>query len=84
MDWWQGYWLSFPRSVLTLKYTSQLGSEARATTDITHMDITIRIVIPTTDRIVTMAITGLTIGMAGTAIITATIVTTTIIGTKVT
>jgi hypothetical protein len=48
------------------------------------MDITIRIVIPTTDRIVTMAITGLTIGMAGTAIITATIVTTTIIGTKVT
>jgi len=48
------------------------------------MDTTIRIAIPTTDRIATTAITGLTIGTAGTAIITATIVTTTIIGTKVT
>jgi hypothetical protein len=84
LDWWQGYWLSFPRSVLTLKYTSQLGSEARATTDITHMDTTIRIAIRITDRIGIMATTGLTIGTVGTVITTATIVTTTIIGTKVT
>jgi hypothetical protein len=75
LDWWPGYWLSFPRSVPTLKFTSLLGSEARAITDITHMDTTIRTAI-TTDRIGIMAITGL-IGTAGTAI-TATIVTITI------
>jgi hypothetical protein len=81
LDWWQGYWLSFPRSVPTLKFTSQLGSEARATTDITHMDTTIRTVI--TDRIRTMATTGLIMGTAGIAITTDTIVTTTT-GNKVT
>jgi hypothetical protein len=48
------------------------------------MDTTIRTAIPTTDRIATMAITGLTIGTAGIAITTATIVTTIITGTKVT
>jgi hypothetical protein len=47
--------------------------------DITHMD-TIHIAI--TDRIPTMATTGLIMGTAGIAITTATIVTTTIIGTK--
>jgi len=46
--------------------------------DITHMD-TIHIAI--TDRILTMATTGPIMGTAGIAI-TATIVTTTIIGTK--
>jgi hypothetical protein len=39
------------------------------------MDTTIRTVIPTTDRIGIMAITGLIMGTAGTAITTATIVT---------
>jgi hypothetical protein len=48
------------------------------------MDTTIRIAIPTTDRIATMAITGLTIGPADIAITTATIVTITITDTKVT
>jgi hypothetical protein len=48
------------------------------------MDTTIRIAIPTTDRIPIMATTGLIMGTAGIAITTATIVTTTIIGTKVT
>jgi len=48
------------------------------------MDTTIRIAIPTTDRIATMAITGLTIGPADIAITTATIVTTTITDIKVT
>jgi hypothetical protein len=51
--------------------------------DITRTDTTIRIVIPTTDRIGTMVIIDRTIGTAGIAT-TATIVTTTIIGTKVT
>jgi hypothetical protein len=51
---------------------------------ITHMAITIRTAIHTTDRIRTMAIIDRTIGTAGIAI-TATIVTITIItGTKVT
>jgi hypothetical protein len=65
-----------------LRSTSQLGSEARATTDIIHMDTTIRTA-PTIDRIGLMAITGLTIGAVGTVIITATIVpTTTAIGNR--
>ena len=82
MDWWQGYWLSFPRSVLTLKFTSQLGSEGRVTTDIIHMDTTIRTAIPTTDHIgITAVTTGLIIGTVGTAI-TATIAIITTIGTK--
>jgi hypothetical protein len=75
LDWWQGCWLSFPRSVPTLKFTSQLGLEAQAITDITHMDTIIRTAI--TDRILTMATTGL-IGTGGIAITTDTIVTTTI------
>ena len=81
MDWWQGYWLLFPRSVLTLKCRSQLDSEVRDITDIIHTDTIIRTVILTTDRIVIMAIIGLTTGTAGTAI-TATIDITTTIGTK--
>jgi hypothetical protein len=75
LDWWQACWLSFPRSVPTLKFTSQLGLEAQAITDITHMDTIIRTAI--TDRILTMATTGL-IGTAGIAITTDTIVITTI------
>ena len=75
MDWCQGYWLSFRRSVPTLKFTSQLGSEALAITDTIHMDTTIRTAIPTTDRTGIMAITGLITGTADTAITTATIVT---------
>jgi hypothetical protein len=81
LDWWQGYWLSFQRSVPTRKFISQLGSEARAIMDITHMDTTIRTAI--TDRIRTMATTGLTMGTAGIAITTDTIVTITM-GIKVT
>lgn len=54
-----------------LRSTSQLGSEARVTTDTTHMDTTIRTAIPT-DRIGTLAIIGLIMGTAGIAI-TATI-----------
>jgi hypothetical protein len=50
--------------------------------DITHMDTTTRTA--TTDRIRTMAIIGPTIGTAGIVIITDTIVTTTITGTKLT
>ena len=50
--------------------------------DITHMAITIRTA--TTGPIRTIVTTGLTVGTAGTGIITATIITITITGTKVT
>jgi hypothetical protein len=52
--------------------------------DITHTDTTIRIAIPTTDHIGTMATIGRTIGMAGTAIIVTIDITTTIVGNKLT
>ena len=67
-----------PRHVPRLKFTSALDSD-RATTDILMVTI-IRIVI-TTGPIGVTLITGLTIGTAGTAIITATMVTTTAIST---
>jgi hypothetical protein len=85
LDWWQVYWLSFPRSVLTLKFTSQLGLEAQVTTDTIHMDTTIRTAIPTTDRIGITGIPDLTIGTAGTGItIVTTDITTTIVGNRLT
>jgi hypothetical protein len=65
----------FRRSVPTPKFTSQLGSAARAITDIIHMGTTIRTAILTTDRTGIMAIIGLIMGTVGTAITTATIVT---------
>jgi hypothetical protein len=73
-----------------LKSTSQLGSEARATTaDITLTGPTIRTVILTTGRTIGLitgltmgVITGRTMGTAGIVTTTATIVTTIITGTK--
>jgi hypothetical protein len=77
-------WLSFPSKVLTLKFQLELGLVIRLTdtdtgTDIIHMD--------TTDHIRTMAITRLrrTTGPVGAGFITAaTIIITTVTGTKVT
>ena len=63
-----------------LKFTSALGSDRATTGDITHTATIIRIAI-TTGPIGVTLITGLTIGAAGTAIITATMVTTTAIST---
>jgi hypothetical protein len=68
-------WLSFPCSVLTLRFRSELGLAIRVIMGITPMAIT--------DRIRTMAIIGLTIGTAGTAITATTVIITTI-GTKLT
>lgn len=65
-----------------LKFTSALGL-GRAITDITLTATTIHIVI-TTGRIGATPITGRTIGTAGIDIITATIVTITIIDDKLT
>ncbi len=67
-----------------LKSTSQLGSEARATTDTIHMDTTIRTAIRITDRIGIMATTGLTTGTAGIGITATTVIITTVIGNEVT
>ena len=76
-------WLSFPCSVLTLRFRSELGAaimDIRVTdTATTRMD--------TLDHIRTMAIMGdlHTTGPVGTGFITATIVTiTTAMGTKLT
>jgi hypothetical protein len=77
LDWWQGYSLSFRRSVPMLKSISRLGSEARAT-DTIHMDTTIRTAIRTTDRIGITATIGLIIG-AGIAITATTVILTVII-----
>jgi hypothetical protein len=77
LDWWQGYWLLFRRSVPTLKSTFRSGSEARATTDIIHTDTTIRIVI-ITGRIIAATTTGPPIGMGVIAITIETIATITI------
>ena len=83
MDWWQGYSLSFRRSVPMLKSTSQLASEARAT-DTIHMDTTIRTAIPTTDHTGIMVTVAPTIGTAATATTVTTEITTTIGGKELT
>jgi hypothetical protein len=84
LHWWQGDWLSFPHSVLTLAFRLELGSDFRAIMGIIRMVTMGLIMAPTTDRIRTTAtIRRHSIGTAGIAIITAIIIIGTI-GTKLT
>jgi hypothetical protein len=78
LHWWQLDWLSFPCSVLTLRFLSELAIRV-TDTDIILMDTTdhIRIMATTMDR--------RSIGTAGIVTITATtVIITTTIGTKLT
>jgi len=84
LHWWQGDWLSFPHSVLTLACRSELGSDFRAIMGIIRMATMDLIMAPTTDRIRTTAILGRhSIGTAGIDITATTVIITTI-GTKLT
>jgi len=84
LHWWQGDWLSFPHSVLTLAFRSELGSDFRAIMGIIRMATMGLIMAPTTDRIRTTAILGRhSIGTAGIDITATTVIITTI-GTKLT
>ena len=85
MHWWQGDWLSFPHSVLTLACRSELGWDFRGITGIIRMATMGLIMAPTTDRIRTTAtILGRhSIGTAGIDITATTVIITTI-GTKLT
>jgi hypothetical protein len=86
LHWWQGDWLSFLHSVLTLAFRLELGSDFRGIMGIIRMATMGLIMAPTTDHIRTTAtILGRhSIGTAGIAIITATTVIIGTIGTKLT
>jgi len=73
-------WLSSPRNVLMPRCQSESGLVIRGMAITTDMAMAI-IRIDTTDRIGTMAIIGLTMGTAGTAITATTVI---IVTTKLT